>query len=65
MAKLLGLWGPVAGWMALIFGFSSLQMPPAGGSVPDWISHGAVYAALAALICRALAGGVRAAPLPH
>jgi VanZ family protein len=49
--------------MALIFGFSSLQMPPAGGSVPDWISHGAVYAALAALICRALAGGVRAAPL--
>ena len=63
MLRLLGLWGPVAGWMALIFGFSSLRMPPAGGSVPDWISHGAVYAALAALICRALAGGVRAAPL--
>ena len=58
----LGLWGPVAAWMALIFGFSSLQMPPGTGSIPDWISHGGVYAGLAALTSRALAGGVRAAP---
>jgi VanZ family protein len=60
--RLLGLWGPVAAWMALIFGVSSLQMPPGSASIPDWISHGGVYAGLAALTCRALAGGVRAAP---
>jgi VanZ family protein len=49
--------------MALIFGFSSVPMPPAGGSVPDWASHGGVYCGLSLLLCRALAGGVRAAPL--
>jgi VanZ family protein len=49
--------------MALIFFVSSLKMPPGAGSVPDWASHGGVYAALAALICRALAGGVRPASL--
>jgi VanZ family protein len=45
--------------MALIFFLSSLQMPPGAGSVPDWASHGGVYGALAVLICRALAGGLR------
>ncbi|HET8647055.1 MAG TPA: VanZ family protein [Vicinamibacteria bacterium] len=55
----MALWGPVAAWMALIFGFSSLQMPPGSGTVPDWASHGAVYCALSMLICRALAGGLR------
>jgi VanZ family protein len=63
MGRLLGLWGPVAAWMAMIFGFSSLQMPPGAGSIPDWLSHGGVYAGLGALLCRALAGGMRAAPL--
>lgn len=47
----------------MIFAFSSLQMPPGAGFIPDWTSHGGVYGGLAALICRALAGGVRAAPL--
>ena len=59
MARLLGLWGPVAAWMALIFGFSAMQAPPGGASVPDWASHATVYCALAVLVCRALAGGVR------
>ena len=63
MLRLLGLWLPVAAWMAMIFGVSSLQMPPGIGFVPDWMSHGGVYCALAALTSRALAGGVRAAPL--
>jgi VanZ family protein len=61
--RLLGLWGPVAAWMAMIYGVSSLRMPPGAGSIPDWMSHGGVYAGLAALLGRALAGGVRAAPL--
>lgn len=62
MLRLLGLWGPVAAWMALIFSFSAMQMPPGGASVPDWASHAAVYCGLSALLCRALAGGVR--PIP-
>jgi VanZ family protein len=49
--------------MALIFFLSSLQMPPGAGSVPDWASHGGVYAALAVLLCRGLAGGLRPASL--
>ena len=63
MLRLIRLWGPVAAWMAMIFGFSSLQMPPGAGFIPDWMSHGGVYAGLAALLGRALAGGVRKAPL--
>jgi VanZ family protein len=49
--------------MALIFFLSSLRLPPGAGSVPDWASHGGVYAALAVLFCRALAGGMRPASL--
>ena len=63
MLRHLGLWGPVVAWMAMIFGVSSLHLPPGAGTIPDWISHGGVYAVLAALIARALAGGLRAAPL--
>lgn len=59
MLRLLGLWGPVAAWMALIFSFSAMEMPPGGASVPDWASHAAVYCGLAVLVCRALAGGFR------
>ena len=47
----------------MIFAVSSLEMAPGAGRIPDWLSHGAVYAGLAVLACRALAGGVRAAPL--
>ena len=57
------LWGPVAAWMALIFCVSHLSFPPGGRLLPDWEMHGIVYAILGALLGRALAGGIRRAPL--
>lgn len=57
------LWGPVAAWMALIFLMSQASFPPGGRLLPDWSSHGIVYGILAALLGRALAGGVRRAAL--
>ncbi len=52
-------WGPVAAWMSVVFFFSSLpRLGPLGG-VPDWISHPVEYGVGAALVCRALAGGLR------
>jgi VanZ family protein len=53
------LWGPVLVLMALIFFVSSLPAPPGARLLPDWETHTAAYAALAALLARALAGGVR------
>lgn len=52
------LWGPVVGVMLLIFGLSSqsvLPQPP--GLINDKVAHASVYALLAALWYRALAGG--------
>jgi VanZ family protein len=57
-APRLGLWGPVAAWMAVLFALSSRPLPASVSSVPDWITHGAGYAILGALLCRALAGGL-------
>jgi VanZ family protein len=59
--RALALWGPVAGWMALIFGASS-QNGGAAAAVPlaDWITHGSAYLVLAALLARALSDGFRA-----
>ena len=54
---MLRLWGPVAVWAALIFSVSSLSFGAGGPGVPDWITHGATYAVLSVLVCRALAGG--------
>ena len=58
-----GLWAPVAAWMALIFSVSAMSAPPGARLAPDWATHALVYAALAALLARALAGGVRRAAL--
>lgn len=44
--------------MALIFWISSRPVIPAASGIPDWITHGAGYAVLAVLSCRALAGGL-------
>jgi VanZ family protein len=44
--------------MAVIFGASSRSDVGAFGRVPDWITHGAAYLVLCALLCRALAGGL-------
>jgi VanZ family protein len=58
---MLRLWGPVAGWAAVIFTLSSLSLGGGGLAIPDWLTHGGAYAVLALLTCRALAGGF---PLP-
>lgn len=58
---MLRLWGPVAAWAALIFLSSSPMSAGGPPGVPDWITHGAAYAVLSLLVCRALAGGF---PLP-
>jgi len=57
------LWGPVGAWMAVIFCVSQMSFPPGGRLLPDWEMHGIVYGILAALLGRALAGGIRRAPL--
>ena len=58
MTRLLSLWGPVAAGMALIFAGSAQSEVGVVGRIPDWMTHGAEYAALAVLVSRALAGGL-------
>lgn len=52
----LRLWTPVAVYMAAIFVFSSMPVPGTT-PLPDKLVHAGVYAGLAALLVRALAGG--------
>ena len=47
--------------MAVIFALSSRPLPAAVSRIPDWTTHGAGYAILCALLCRALSGGLRRA----
>jgi VanZ family protein len=58
---MLRLWGPPAVWAAVIFLSSSPMSAGGPPGVSDWITHGAAYAVLSLLVCRALAGGF---PLP-
>jgi VanZ family protein len=51
------LWGPVALWAGLLFFLSSRSDLGRAGQIPDWITHGTAYLALALLVARALAGG--------
>ena len=44
--------------MALVFALSSRPVPAAVSQVPDWATHGAGYAILGVLACRALARGL-------
>ena len=56
----MSLWAPVALYMALIFGLSSVQSPPQlPSAIGDKGGHAMLYSGLAALIVRALAGGWR------
>lgn len=57
----LGLWGPVAVWLAVIFAASSRSNVGSFGRIPDWITHGIEYGILGLLLCRAFAGGFGAA----
>lgn len=59
---MLGRWGPVVLWMAIVFLVSSLSRPAMASRVPDWISHPLEYAVGSALFCRALTEG-RGRPL--
>lgn len=53
----LRLWGPVVAWMGVLFYASAQSDTGAFGRVPDWITHGAAYFLLGALVARAVAGG--------
>jgi VanZ family protein len=52
------LWGAVAAHLLLIFSLSSFpQLPAPPGGFTDKQAHALAYGVLAALLCRALAGG--------
>jgi VanZ family protein len=54
------LWAPVILYMALIFYASSLsELPSIASRTSDKLEHGLAYSGLAALMVRALAGGLR------
>lgn len=54
------LWMPVAAYMALLFALSSIRETPQVPGGVDKDVHGVLYAGLALLTMRALAGGWRA-----
>ena len=55
------LWGPVVAYMGLIFYLSAQSFPPVPGGIPDWILHGVEYFGFAAVVFRAVSGGLPAA----
>ena len=57
MKRRLALWGPVALWAGLLFFASSRSDVGPVGRIPDWLTHGASYLVLAALLLRALTAG--------
>jgi hypothetical protein len=63
LTRPLALWAPVVAWMAVLFVASALSDPPGSRLLPDWVTHPAAWAVLAALFARALAGGLRPASL--
>lgn len=60
--RVASLWAPPVSWMALLFLLSSRSSLGPAGVMPDWLTHGGAYSILAALLCRALAGGWKALP---
>ncbi|MEP7116763.1 MAG: VanZ family protein [Acidobacteriota bacterium] len=59
-ARRLWLWGPVALYMALIFGVSAMSAPPSPLPAHDKIEHYLAYGGLGTLALRAAAGGTLA-----
>jgi VanZ family protein len=56
--RVLGLWGPLLAYMAMVFAVSS-QSTPAGTEFPsDKLLHAVAYAGMALLASRALHGGL-------
>lgn len=64
MGRAAWLWGPAVLWMAVLFHLSSQPDLGLAGGVPDWLTHGTAYLILAALLCRARAGGLRPLSAP-
>ena len=55
---MIGLWGPVAVYMAAIYyGAGMAQVPGPAAQVSDTVLHMSAYAGLAAVTLRAVAGG--------
>ena len=46
--------------MAVIFYLSAQSNPPVPGGIPDWVLHSVEYCGFAALVFRAVAGGLPA-----
>ena len=46
--------------MALIFYLSAQSSPPVPDEIPDWVLHGVEYCGFAALVFRAVSGGLPA-----
>src|SRR5689334_511074 len=55
------LWGPVVAYMGLIFYLSAQSYPPVPDEIPDWILHSVEYFGFAAVVFRAVSGGLPAA----
>jgi len=63
-ARMLGGWGVVAAYLAVITLLSHQPSLPVPGGLPDWVAHGAEFGVLAALLIRALRlSGRRPAPV--
>ncbi|HEU4400544.1 MAG TPA: VanZ family protein [Candidatus Polarisedimenticolia bacterium] len=60
----LAIWGPVAGYLALIFYLSSQSRIPWARLAPDYLEHGVEYAGLAVVLARALNDGL-GRPVPR
>ncbi len=59
LLRRLWLWGPVLGYVSLIFYLSSLSQIPWAAAYPDYLEHATEYLGLAVLMARALNGGLR------
>ena len=56
--RALWMWGPLVGYVALIFYLSSLSQIPWAAAYPDYVEHSVEYFGLAVLTARALNKGL-------
>jgi VanZ family protein len=59
-SRALRLWGPVALYMAVIFGLSAMPEPPSPPGVDDKTQHFLAYGGLGVVTLRAMSGGTLA-----
>lgn len=63
LLQALWIWGPLFGYVVLIYYLSSLSQIPWASRYPDYLEHAMEYLGLAVLTARALNGGLRR-PVP-